>query len=115
MPERKSIAKPKSPAAQVIEWLVSGNDAHQIERQIHERWPKSKPQDLIDQALGQFARTAAESDAVVVGWAIEAYRDLYRISREAGDIRNAIAALKALTALKLGNVFNSTIEGDESD
>jgi len=103
------------PPEQVIEWLISGRDAHEVERAIRSTWPRVKPERLIKQAIDTFTRAATVSDIAVVGWAIEAYRDLYRQAREAGDFKHAIAALKALVALKLGNVFDQPPDDDAEE
>ncbi len=106
MTEPGEVKPPKPAAEQVIEWLIAGRDAHEVERAIRSHFPRQKPERLIGEAVDTFVRAATVSDIAVVGWAIEAYRDLYRQARDAGDFKHAIAALKALVALKLGNVFD---------
>jgi hypothetical protein len=80
--------------------LVEGHKAHDVEQAIRSRWPELDPHLLFTQAIEHFANTADSDTVHVVGWALEAYRDLYRRLVGIGDYTGAMKAVSELVKLK---------------
>jgi hypothetical protein len=85
---------------EVIEMLLRGENAHEVEQAIRTRWPDRDPAELLTQAVDTFNRAANASTETVVGWALEAYRSLYAQLIAAGDYAGALRAVSELVKLK---------------
>lgn len=87
------------PREQVIGWLIEGHRNADILQAVAAKWPGADPAALLDSAVDHF-RAAGQADAgTVTGWALEAYRDLYRRSLKIGDFGTAMKAVDKLSAM----------------
>jgi hypothetical protein len=91
-------AAPADPRAQVIAWLLDGHRQNDIAEAIATRWPDADPAELTTAAVDHFAAAANYDLGVLVGFTLEAYRDLYRRMVALGDLPNAAKVLKELLA-----------------
>ena len=94
-----ALAPQAPPREQVIGWLLEGHRDSDIKQAVESLWPNEDPMALMHAAVDHFAKAADCDRAVVLGWAMEAYRDLYRRLLEIGDFANAMKAVKELVAL----------------
>lgn len=119
MSEPSAVAIPPSPREQVISWLLEGHRDSDIKAAIAERWPEEDAHALAVSAVDHFAKAATCDRRVVVGWGMEAYRDLYRKMLDIGDYANAMKAVKELVALATKHVYGSddpeTTDDEKSD
>lgn len=101
MPRRAISKKTQTDtAAQLVyDWLIEGRAAHWIAASIKDRYPKLDSGQLIAECLDRFAATADCDRDTLNGWALEAYRELYRRMVAEGDYGGALKAVKELTAL----------------
>ena len=117
MSDSKDIQPMLSPRDQVIGWLLDGHRDGDIRDAILAKWPGEDPEKLCLLAVDHFAASASCDLAVVVGWALEAYRDLYRRMIAIGDFAGAMKAVKELTALAVTHGIRATTdeenEGDD--
>jgi hypothetical protein len=88
-----------TPVDEVIAWLIEGHRDADIREAIRQKWPDQEPGALQLAAIEHFERAAGCDVAVVHGWALEAYRDLYRRMVKIGDFANAMKAIKELVRL----------------
>lgn len=63
------------------------------------KWPSSDTRRLMGEALARFRNSAAVDGEAIEGWALEAYRDLYREMRSIGDFANAKRSVDAIVDL----------------
>ena len=94
------LTAPKPPATtaqeQTLIWLIEGIREGDIRQALRTAYPKANPDALLNQAADHF-QTVAEADPEVVrGWALEAFRELYRKMYEIGDFTGALRAAKEL-------------------
>lgn len=87
------------PVDEVLAWLLDGHRDCNIREAIKAKWPDLDPIKLQMAAVEHFRRAAVCEPEVIVGFAIEAYRDLYRRSLQIGDFAGATKAVKELVAL----------------
>ena len=80
--------------------LIEGHRVEDITAAITVQWPKQNTQKLISQAVEKFALTSQCDRKVLIGWAFEAYREIYRQLLLAGNLEGAMKAVKELTALE---------------
>jgi hypothetical protein len=106
-PAAGAVTIPAPPRDQIIAWLLEGHRDADIREAAAARWPGSDPQQLINSAVEHFINAAKCDRRVIIGFGIEAYRDLYRRLIEIGDFTNAIRAIKELVNLATStNVFD---------
>jgi hypothetical protein len=87
------------PVDEVVGWLIEGHRDADIRGAIKEKWPELDAVTLQNAAVEHFRRAANCEPAVIVGFALEAYRDLYRRMMKIGDFAGATKAVKELVAL----------------
>jgi hypothetical protein len=106
MPRRTTKSKPgkttheitttttdKAALEQVLKWVLAGHSEADIEEAIGKSWPDKPPAALI-LAAGDHLRASASFDVrTVLGWCIEALRDLYKRMVDIGDYAGAIRAV----------------------
>lgn len=103
-----------APIDEVIGWITEGNRDCDIREAIRAKWPNTNPDELQLAAAEHFRRTAHCEAEILVGFAIEAYRDLYRRMVKIGDFAGAAKAIKEITNL-LPHVFRFRIEQNDRD
>lgn len=107
---------PTSPRDQVIVWLLEGHRDSDIKEAIANRWPEADGKALINSAVDHFVLAARCDRRVIIGWALEAYRDIYRRMIDIGDFANATKAVKELVALATKHdVYAGDDEEKEAD
>src|SRR5690242_20058871 len=97
LPPTKHELKPTPSAlSQTIVWMLEGNRAEDITEAIKNSFPHEDPAALINAAGDHFATVAEADNGVIVGWCLEAYRELYRRMVAIGDFPGALRAVKEL-------------------
>lgn len=99
-------AKPRDPAAQVLDWLLSGASQRDILAAVAAHYPGADAPALIAAATKDVEKAAASPESVLLGWCIEATRSLYRRTLEIGDYVTALRAVKQLSDLARTNTPN---------
>ncbi len=90
----------KTPAdQQVYEWLIAGHTTADIRQAGAKKYPGENIDALIVSSLDKFADMASADTAVIRGWCLEAYRDLYKRMVAIGDYAGAIRAVKELARM----------------
>lgn len=84
---------------QVYQWALAGNSEHDIRGAIKEQFPDADATPLIVAAITKFEEAGAINTDIVLGFCMEAYRDLYRRMLEAGDCEGALKAVKLMADL----------------
>lgn len=69
----------------MIEWLLEGQREADIAAAIREKWPAEDCHALLVSAVEHFEAAASCDLAIVIGWALEAYKDLYHRQLADGD------------------------------
>lgn len=112
-----ALTKPADPREQVIAWLIEGNRDADVIESLREQFPHADPAALLSAAVDRFEQSANSRLSVIVGWSLEAYRELYRKALAAGDLEAARKALKELvaTAGKYVRDADETEESESSD
>ena len=98
-PAAGQLTTPSSPKSQVIAWLLDGHRDEDIREALAFRWPEINRDAVLAEVIQYFEEAATCDKTVLVGWALEAYRDLYRRMVAIGDFANALRAVKELAAL----------------
>jgi len=83
----------------VFRWIIQGHTEHDIIQAVHAQFPKHDPKKLIGAAMLRIADAGQAPPEVLRGWALEAYRSLYRRMLEVGDFAGALAAVKEIARL----------------
>lgn len=96
------IEPPAELVSMVYRWILDGQAEHDIREAIATKWPQAQAQPLILAAVKRFSEAGQFESQIMLGWCAEAYRDLYRVAREAGDIPSALRAVKQLSQLAGG-------------
>lgn len=92
-----AAAPTPSEVAQVKAWFIEGHPTERVGELIAENFPLADQLQLL-QAVGDDLRKDAAVDRDAVrGFAINAFREIYRQAMEAGDFAAAIRAVKLLT------------------
>lgn len=108
MPRRKTTAAADSaaapvaqrePLAQVLAWVLEGASARDLKEAIAANFPEEDGEALIISVLRDLEKSAARSPDVMIGFCLEASRELYRRMTEAGDYPGALRAIKQLAEL----------------
>lgn len=79
--------------------LVEGSGDDDVQAIISQRFPGVDVRAVVVAAGDRIAQAAGCERRVVVGFALEAYREVYRRALECGDLNNAIKAMKELVSL----------------
>jgi len=93
------LAVPLGPKGQVIAWLLDGRRDEDILADLTIYFPDVRAKAVLAEVVEHFEAIATGDKTVLVGWAIEALRDLYRRMIEAGEFEGALRAVKELAAL----------------
>lgn len=90
----------ESPATyQVLRWLLEGHDEKQIADALKKDFPDAEARQALEAVMDYFATVGNADKAVIKGWCLEAYRDLYGKMVAIGDYHNAVHAIKELAKL----------------
>lgn len=87
------------PVDEVFAWLIEGHRDSDIREAIKEKWPDLDPKQVQLVAVERIRAAAACDDDVIIGFALLAYRDLYKRMVKIGDFAGAAKAVKELVAL----------------
>lgn len=105
-PPAQPIERPEPPVAgdavatrQILEWMVAGHSDKDILEAVAATFPGRPADELLGRAVDHLAAAAKCPRDVLMGFALEAYRDLYRRLREIGDYQGAMKAVAALVKL----------------
>lgn len=106
---------PIQPVDEIVAWLIEGHRDADIRAAIKEKWPEHDADTLQLAAADHFRRAANCEPEIIVGFAIEAYRDLYRRMVKIGDFAGAAKAVKEMVALtKHVQRFRESNEGSDN-
>lgn len=83
----------------VLRWMIAGNRDADILTSIVEAWPDQAIAPLITAAVDQLEKSADFDSRVMIGWAFEATKEIYRRMVETGDLVGALRAVRQLTDL----------------
>lgn len=103
-----------TPIDEVIGWITEGHRDCDIREAIRAKWPENSPDELQLAAADHFRNVARCEAEILVGFAIEAHRDLYRRMVKIGDFAGAAKAIKEITNL-LPHVFRFRIEQNDRE
>lgn len=79
--------------------LVDGHSDDDVRESLVQRFPGVDACAAVVAAGDRISQAAGCDRRVVVGFAMEGFREVYRRSLECGDLNNAIKAMKELVAL----------------
>lgn len=79
--------------------MLEGQTGHDIVEAIALNLPGYEPRELLRLAGKHFETTSTADSALLLGWCMEATRDLYRRMIEIGDYPNALRAIKQMRDL----------------
>lgn len=83
----------------VFKWILDGHSEHDVREAIAHQWQGADAGPLIVAAVKRFADAGEFQPEIMLGWCAEAYREIYRVAKEAGDLGTAIRAVKSLSQL----------------
>jgi len=101
------------PKAQVIAWLIEGHTDHDIKQAIAQHWPNRAATKLLRAAVDHFAEAAQCDVDVVIGWALELYRELIRKNLASGDLAEARKVIKDMVDLAAKHGVHSETENKD--
>jgi hypothetical protein len=90
---------PSDPLQQVIAWMIEGQREPDIVATLKLTFPRLKPNEILEKAVDHFVEASKCPQNVILGWALEAYRELYRRTLDIGDYGAATRILKEMTTL----------------
>ena len=97
--ELQEYSESLAAAREISRLLIEGvSDADAVD-DIRVRFPQVDAAILVRAASDRLGQAAQCDRSVVIGWALEAYREVYRRSLEAGEHGDAIKAVRELVAL----------------
>lgn len=85
----------------VIEWLVTESrmSTSELARRIVDEWPAENPEELLRAVVDDLESTAEGRPGVLVGFAVEAGREVYSRALAAGEFGDALRALALLVRI----------------
>jgi hypothetical protein len=83
----------------VLGWLIEGHKDSDVREAILAKWPDANPVELQIAASEHFARAAHCERDVLIGFALESYREIYRQTLKIGDYSRSMQALKEMVKL----------------
>lgn len=98
-PETGQLARLPDPKAHVIAWLLDGHRDEDIKEALATKFPEVNAVAVLAEVVQHFQEAATCDKTVLLGWALEAYRDLYRRMIAIGDFAGAMKAVKELAGL----------------
>jgi hypothetical protein len=101
LPANSETAPPANvrPIDEVIAWLTEGNRDSDIREAIRAKWPDTNPDELQLAAIEHFRQAARCEGEILIGFALEAYREVYRRMIKIGDFAGAAKAIKEIVTL----------------
>lgn len=93
------LARSDPPVAAVKAWLVEGHSLDVVAGLISEQFADLQPEELLA-AVGQELIADADTNSQALrGWAMNAYREIYKRALAANDFGPALRAVKELLNL----------------
>jgi len=86
-------------AEQVKKWVIEGHTHADIVQAIAENFATMNAAGLIEAAADALHRDARANLDIMRGWALNAYREVYRRALETGDFSAALRAAKEIYAV----------------
>ena len=102
---------PADPLKQAIVWLIEGNRIEDVKEALAAKFPTANIETVIAAAGDHFETVAYSDESVIVGWALESCRELYRRMVDCGDYSGALKALSEM--LKHSAKLVSSESGDD--
>ena len=90
---------PKDAAGAIKAWLVEGATIAQVREAIGEHYPNLDADEAMAAVCDDLAADAQTDRTALKGWAMNAYREIYRRALELGDLATALRAAKMLSEL----------------
>jgi hypothetical protein len=84
----------------IRDYLLQGAALSDILEQTAIDWPGVNVVPYIDHVFEGFATTARQRPEIVIGWCLEASRDLFRKMVDAADYAGGLAAIKEIAKIK---------------
>lgn len=97
--KKTELAPQRTAAQQVIAWMIEGQREADIVEALANHFPGTDAAPVLAAAGAHFQNAAGCPSEIVIGWALEAYRDIYRRMMESGDYQGAARVAKELVAL----------------
>ena len=94
-----ALAAVPPPALQVVEWLLSGASESQVAEALAAKYPSACPEQTMAEVRLQLSAAGNPDASAVRGWALLAYRNIYRKMLEVGDFDGARKVIKEITGL----------------
>jgi hypothetical protein len=82
---------------QILQWVVDGNDEHDVREAIADKFPGMDADAAIAEIVAYLSEAGQASGDVVRGYCLEAYRKLYSRMVSIGDFANAARVIKELS------------------
>lgn len=111
MSRAKTVRLKPSEVTQVAKWIIAGHDASDITEAVRASKFDGEPGPLILAAMGRLKRAANFDPMIMLGWCVEATRELYRKMVESGDYAGALRAVKQMERMAV-NVRDQDEEDD---
>lgn len=97
--ELAQVPEALPPMLQVFGWLLDGQSKGAVLDAIVKLFPKEDPAKLLKEAQQSFALISTEDRGAILGWCMEATRELYRQLKQVGDYEGALRAVAQLHKL----------------
>lgn len=94
-----ALTRPWSAKEQVLDWLLEGLRSDDVNAGLDAYFEGIPRERVWAEVFDHLVESAEADKAAVIGWALEAYRDLYRRMVAAGELEGALKAVKELAAL----------------
>ena len=85
--------------AAALEWMTAGHDGARVREALASLHPRANPDAVLSLAVATLRDDGNLDPALLRGWALRCYRDIYRRQIEIGDFDGARKTLKELVAL----------------
>jgi hypothetical protein len=86
--------------SEIIRWTLQGLSERDILQAARKRWPDREAEPLIIAALRELEATADKPPALLLAFASEGAREVYRQALQAGHTATALRAIKVLMELE---------------
>jgi hypothetical protein len=94
-----SLASQAARTNQVWRWILEGASEYDILEAMQQAWPEANHASLLVGAVGKVRESARLDPTTVLGFCVEATRDLFRRMVEIGDFPGALRAIRQLRDL----------------
>lgn len=84
---------------QIHQWILEGASEHEILARCRNEWPRADTRPAILLAIDDIAKSSTPNGPLILGFALEATREIYRRMLETGDLVGALRAIKQLVDL----------------